>query len=63
MAGECRGRCDIYHRERPIYKIGIINCKICELFFKHDGLWCTCCGTRVRSKPRYKGKKQVCVRI
>ena len=30
-----------------------------EIFLKWDGLWCPCCGYRLRSKPRnlkYKAK-------
>jgi predicted amidophosphoribosyltransferase len=34
-------------------------CQICEIFIEWDGLWCPCCGYRLRSKPRnlrYKAK-------
>ena len=35
------------------------RCQICEIFIKWDGLWCPCCGYRLRTKPRnlkYKAK-------
>ncbi|MDQ3851427.1 MAG: hypothetical protein M3299_01175 [Thermoproteota archaeon] len=25
---------------------------MCELFIKWDGLWCPCCGCRLRTKPK-----------
>lgn len=41
------------------YASGQKRCQICEIFIKHDGLWCPCCGYRLRTKPRnlkYKSK-------
>jgi hypothetical protein len=34
------------------YSAGQKRCTICELFIKWDGLWCPCCGCRLRTKPR-----------
>lgn len=28
------------------------RCQSCELFIIHVGLWCPCCGQRLRTKPR-----------
>ncbi|HEU4605648.1 MAG TPA: hypothetical protein VFS46_05360, partial [Nitrososphaera sp.] len=41
------------------YASGQKGCQICEIFIKWDGLWCPCCGYRLRTKPRnlkYKAK-------
>jgi hypothetical protein len=41
------------------YSSGQRRCQICEIFIKWDGLWCPCCGYRLRTKPRnlkYKAK-------
>ncbi|HZC20317.1 MAG TPA: hypothetical protein VE223_01595, partial [Nitrososphaeraceae archaeon] len=41
------------------YVSGQKRCQICEIFIKWDGLWCPCCGYRLRTKPRnlkYKAK-------
>ena len=35
------------------------RCQTCEIFIKWEGLWCPCCGYRLRTKPRnlkYKAK-------
>ncbi|MGC1132705.1 MAG: hypothetical protein WA941_07775, partial [Nitrososphaeraceae archaeon] len=35
------------------------RCQICEIFIDWEGLWCPCCGYRLRAKPRnlrYKSK-------
>jgi hypothetical protein len=39
--------------------MGQKRCHICEIFIKWDGLWCLCCGYRLRTKLRnlkYKAK-------
>jgi hypothetical protein len=33
------------------------RCQICEIFINWDGLWCPCCGYRLRTKPRNKKYK------
>ena len=41
------------------YASGQRRCQICEIFIKWEGLWCPCCGYRLRTKPRnlkYKAK-------
>lgn len=30
------------------------RCQICEIFMKWDGLWCPCCGYRLRSARHHK---------
>ena len=52
----CKGRCTSYKAQKPIgagrYALGQKRCQICEIFLKWDGLWCPCCGYRLRTKPR-----------
>ncbi|NMJ86253.1 MAG: hypothetical protein EX285_00135 [Thaumarchaeota archaeon] len=59
----CKGRCASYKAQKPTgvgrYALGQKRCQICEIFLKWDGLWCPCCGYRLRTKPRnlkYKTK-------
>ena len=51
-------------RHRPInsgrYATGQKRCQICEIFIKWDGLWCPCCGCRLRIGPRlFKDKAKL----
>ena len=32
--------------------MGQKRCQICELFIKCEGLWCPCCGYRLRTKSQ-----------
>ncbi len=59
----CKGTCDKYKANKPVgigrYASGQRRCQICEIFIKWEGLWCPCCGYRLRTKPRnlkYKAK-------
>ncbi|MFQ5941090.1 MAG: hypothetical protein ACE5KA_05260 [Nitrososphaerales archaeon] len=59
----CKGICVRYKAQKPVgsgrYASGQKRCQICEIFIKWDGLWCPCCGYRLRTKPRnlkYKAK-------
>jgi len=59
----CKGICIRHKAQKPVgsgrYSMGQKRCQICELFIKWDGLWCPCCGYRLRTKPRnlkYKAK-------
>jgi len=59
----CKDICIRHKAQKPIgsgrYAIGQKRCQICEIFLKWDGLWCPCCGYRLRTKPRnlkYKSK-------
>jgi hypothetical protein len=59
----CKGICSRHKAQKPVgagrYATGQRRCQICEIFIKWDGLWCPCCGYRLRSKPRnlkYKAK-------
>jgi hypothetical protein len=52
----CKGICSKYKAQKPVgsgrYSSGQRRCQICEVFIKFDGLWCPCCGYRLRTKPR-----------
>lgn len=59
----CKGICIRYKAQKPVgsgrYATGQRRCQICEIFIKWAGLWCPCCGYRLRTKPRnlkYKAK-------
>ena len=59
----CKGICIRHKAQKPVgsgrYSMGQKRCQICEIFIKWDGLWCQCCGYRLRTKPRnlkYKAK-------
>ena len=59
----CKGICIRHKAQKPVgsgrYASGQKRCQICEIFIKWDGLWCPCCGYRLRKKPRnlkYKAK-------
>ena len=43
------------------YRNGQKRCQVCDIFIDWDGLWCPCCGYKLRGKPRnlkYKRKFQ-----
>ena len=52
----CKGICIRHKASGPIssgrYATGQKRCQICEIFIKWDGLWCPCCGYRLRIRPR-----------
>jgi hypothetical protein len=59
----CKGICILHKAQKLVgsgrYAMGQKCCQICELFIKWEGLWCSCCGYRLRTKPRnlkYKAK-------
>jgi hypothetical protein len=59
----CKGICARHKAQKPTgvgrYASGQKRCQICEIFIKWDGLWCPCCGYRLRTRPRnlkYKEK-------
>ena len=66
----CKGICIRHKAQKPVgsgrYASGQKRCQICEIFIKWDGLWCPCCGYRLRTKPRnlkYKAKLRAKVEI
>ena len=52
----CNGLCIRYKAVGKIhggrYANGQKRCQTCNIFLNWDGLFCPCCGYRVRGKPR-----------
>jgi hypothetical protein len=52
----CKGICIRHKASGPIsygrYATGQKRCQICEIFIKWDGIYCPCCGCRLRIRPR-----------
>src|SRR5690348_14813223 len=52
----CKGICVRHKAQKPVgsgrYVSGQKRCQICEIFIKWDGLWCPCCGYKLRTRPR-----------
>jgi hypothetical protein len=68
----CKGICIRHKVARPTenngyrYSTGQKRCQVCEIFLNWDGLWCSCCSYRLRSKPRnlksrekWRARKQI----
>ena len=60
----CKGICIRHKAQKPVgsgrYATGQKRCQICDLFIKWDGIWCPCCGCRLRIGPRhYKHKAKL----
>ena len=47
----CKGIC-ICHKASGRYATGHKRCQTCDLFIKWDGVFCPCCGSRLRIGPR-----------
>lgn len=67
-----RGLCEQYKIKKrgfrgSIYKNGGKRCSNCEVFIKWEGIWCPCCGYRLRSQSynmHYtKNKEKLLARI
>ena len=52
----CNNICEKYRANKPVgtgrYASGQRRCQVCQIFIKWEGLWCPCCGYRLRIKPR-----------
>jgi len=52
----CKGVCT--RHKAPVvsnanrYSAGQKRCQVCEIFKNWDGLWCPCCNSRLRMRPR-----------
>ena len=47
----CKGICVLY-KASGRYATGHKRCQQCDLFIEWDGLWCPCCGYKLRIGPR-----------
>jgi len=54
----CKGICDrfvhIHGGKDSAYELGFKRCAECDLYLKHDGIKCPCCGYSLRTKRRHK---------
>ena len=54
----CKGICDRYKALKPSgtgrYTIGQKRCNSCNIFVEYDGVFCKCCGLKLRVTPRNK---------
>jgi hypothetical protein len=61
-SGTCKNECKKYKASKPyggsIYAEGQKRCQICTIFIKWEGLYCPCCGYKLRSKPRNRKFKE-----
>jgi hypothetical protein len=52
----CKGICLRHKAMKPAgtgrYSSGQKRCQVCEIFLTWDGVWCPCCGYRLRTRPR-----------
>jgi|APSaa5957512493_1039668.scaffolds.fasta_scaffold255957_2 hypothetical protein len=65
MTRICRGICKRTEIKNylQIYHEGLKRCSKCDIFFKTERYFCSCCGTAMRSKPRVSRKKVEHIRI
>ena len=47
----CKGIC-LHHKALGRYVTGNKRCRKCDLFIKWDGVFCPCCGCKLRTRPR-----------
>jgi hypothetical protein len=62
----CKGICIRHKANKPYcsgrYAAGQKRCQICDMYVKWGGLWCPCCGCRLRNGPRsfkFKAKLRI----
>jgi hypothetical protein len=54
MRMACRNLCESFYSKivgKSKYHGGKKYCRRCEVYFLHDGLFCPCCGMRLRVSP------------
>lgn len=59
----CKNVCERYRAIKPIlpdtrYGMGQKRCQLCEIFVNWDGMYCPCCGYRLRANPRNSKYKE-----
>lgn len=66
----CKGICSRYKTKKigtaSRYSAGQSRCQVCAIYIKFDGLYCPCCGYRLRKHPRnklYKAKFKEATKI
>jgi hypothetical protein len=59
----CKGICIRHRAQKPLgsfgrYATGQKRCQVCSVYMRWGGLWCPCCGCKVRTRPRNSKFKQ-----
>ena len=58
----CKGICSRHKAIRPLngqrYLIGQKRCQVCQIFTDREGIFCPCCGYKLRATPRNRKLKQ-----
>jgi hypothetical protein len=59
----CKGICIRHKAQKPLdhsgrYAAGQKRCQICAIYMRWDGMWCPCCGCRVRTRSHNSKFKQ-----
>jgi len=69
MVTFCNGICNRYKTVKPNgtgrYSAGQKRCNLCDIFMQWEGIFCPCCGHRLRLKPKsgkYKEKYYEAIR-
>lgn len=61
--GCCNNICQRYKALKPSiggrYTSGQKRCQVCCIYIIWEGLWCPCCGYRLRLKPRQTIRKEI----
>ena len=57
----CKDKCRNFpfHRKRGRYLDGFKRCNTCECFFIVVGVFCGCCGMRIKHNPKHNDTKIV----
>jgi len=65
----CKGQCHLKYNTKKVIrgeKNGFKRCTICALYIKWEGLYCPCCGVKLKSSPtnnlarqRYREKNEM----
>ena len=64
MAQYCKGVCVRFKAKKPEgvgsrrYTEGQKRCTICGIFLVYEGIWCPCCGYKLRITPRKSENKK-----
>ena len=58
----CGKKCIPFKSDTQNYTKGAKRCNDCRIFIEYDGLYCPCCGTKLRIRSRsyeVKGAKRI----
>ena len=64
----CKGVCHKYKALKPPLGVGRYvkgqkRCNSCDVYIEWDGLYCPCCGVRLRVAPRHRKLKEKVLKI